>query len=346
MLLLYYTNLLLMNKNLRIRFALTISLIVLITGLSSFINSEKNIQAETTGELTFTVRTVTANGNYSPKHVLAIWIEDANGFVKTRKAMANQRKQYLYTWYAASNYNEVDAITGSTLTSHQTHTISWDCKDLNGDLVPDGDYTVYVEFTDKHAQGPLYSIVFTKGPNAQTYTPADETNFKDLELIYEPLVSSFTYVSNELEVTFTNNSVGADSYEWNFGDGSTSTDENPVYTYSTTGTYTVALTATAGSNSTSYEEEIVITSTDISNIIPAKAITHWPNPTDGNITIALANSNKLAHVNIYSGEGRLIESISSMEKVILLNLSNEPSGMYFINVVTGKRTYSTKLIRN
>ncbi|MEZ5197447.1 MAG: hypothetical protein R2764_13940 [Bacteroidales bacterium] len=50
------------------------------------------------GELTFSVRTVTENGNYAPRHVLAIWVEDANGFVKTRKAMANQRKQYLYTW--------------------------------------------------------------------------------------------------------------------------------------------------------------------------------------------------------------------------------------------------------
>ncbi len=49
-----------------------------------------------------------------PKHVLAIWVEDADGFVKTRKSMANQRKQYLYTWKAASNYNVVDAITGST----------------------------------------------------------------------------------------------------------------------------------------------------------------------------------------------------------------------------------------
>lgn len=47
------------------------------------------------GLMTFTVRTVSAGGNYAPKHVLAIWIEDANGFVKTRLARANTRKQYL-----------------------------------------------------------------------------------------------------------------------------------------------------------------------------------------------------------------------------------------------------------
>ena len=44
--------------------------------------------------------------------------------------------------------------------------------------------------------------------------------------------------------TFTNSSTGnAVNYLWNFGDGSTSTEENPVYSYSAEGTYSVTLTA-------------------------------------------------------------------------------------------------------
>lgn len=44
--------------------------------------------------------------------------------------------------------------------------------------------------------------------------------------------------------TFTNNSTGnAVSYLWNFGDGTTSTDESPVHIYNTEGTYSVTLTA-------------------------------------------------------------------------------------------------------
>ena len=44
--------------------------------------------------------------------------------------------------------------------------------------------------------------------------------------------------------TFTNNSTGnAVSYQWNFGDGGTSTTENPVYSYSAEGTYSITLTA-------------------------------------------------------------------------------------------------------
>lgn len=48
-----------------------------------------------------------------------------------------------------------------------------------------------------------------------------------------------------LTVTFTNSTSLANSYEWNFGDGSAvSTDTNPVHIYSSAGTYTVTLKAT------------------------------------------------------------------------------------------------------
>ena len=52
----------------------------------------------------------------------------------------------------------------------------------------------------------------------------------------------FTYVANGLEVTFTNTSTVSGTYAWDFGDGETSTDKNPVHTYAHKGEYTVALT--------------------------------------------------------------------------------------------------------
>jgi len=47
------------------------------------------------------------------------------------------------------------------------------------------------------------------------------------------------------DVTFTNKSLNATSYHWDFGNGQTSTDENPTTHYDTTGLYTVTLTCTA-----------------------------------------------------------------------------------------------------
>ncbi|MFT3678942.1 MAG: PKD domain-containing protein [Ferruginibacter sp.] len=44
------------------------------------------------------------------------------------------------------------------------------------------------------------------------------------------------------ERVFTDNSVGADEWHWDFGDGNTSTQRSPVHTYSTAGTYVASLT--------------------------------------------------------------------------------------------------------
>lgn len=221
---------------------------IIITGFT--LPSGDETKSTNGGELTFTVRTVSAGGNYSPKHVLAIWIEHDGDFIKTRKAMANQRKQYLYTWKAASNYNVVDAITGSTLTSHQTHTVNWDCTDLDGNIVPDGDYDVYAEFTDEHAQGPLYMLTFNKGTDEISLSPADETYFKDLELSFIPYVSEFSYDTDAIcqweTVTFSDESVNATSWEWDFGEGAapaTANTQGPhtVY-YTSPGEKSVSLT--------------------------------------------------------------------------------------------------------
>lgn len=45
------------------------------------------------------------------------------------------------------------------------------------------------------------------------------------------------------QVIFENLSTNAESFEWNFGDGSSSTDYNPTHIYAASGTYSVSLTA-------------------------------------------------------------------------------------------------------
>lgn len=62
----------------------------------------------------------------------------------------------------------------------------------------------------------------------------------------EDPIASFQYTLGEtdfLQVTFSNFSQNATSYSWNFGDNVTSTDENPVHTYTASGDFTVVLTA-------------------------------------------------------------------------------------------------------
>ncbi len=60
-----------------------------------------------------------------------------------------------------------------------------------------------------------------------------------------------------LTVNFTNTSVGATSYSWNFGDSQTSAQTNPVNVF-TTGTYTVLLTATSGTCTATATLQVVV----------------------------------------------------------------------------------------
>lgn len=77
------------------------------------------------------------------------------------------------------------------------------------------------------------------------------TGCDDYELGYPDAstVADFTFsIGNDgyapAEVTFTNKSLNATGYHWDFGNGQTSTDENPVTFYETPGIYSVTLTCT------------------------------------------------------------------------------------------------------
>jgi len=64
-----------------------------------------------------------------------------------------------------------------------------------------------------------------------------------------------------LNVTFTDTSTGSPtSWAWDFGDGGTSTAQNPSHSYAAAGTYTAKLTATNSGGSSSASTTITVTS--------------------------------------------------------------------------------------
>jgi serine protease AprX len=65
-----------------------------------------------------------------------------------------------------------------------------------------------------------------------------------------------------LQVSFSDMSTGAPvSWSWDFGDGNTSTDQNPIHTYSTVGKYTIGLTVNneVGSSTATKSDYINVT---------------------------------------------------------------------------------------
>ena len=79
-----------------------------------------------------------------------------------------------------------------------------------------------------------------------------------------------------LAVQFTDLSQDATSISWDFGDGATSTEPNPMHTYSAAGTYTVTLSA---SNKNSTESKTLQITAEVFKILPVADFS--ANPTSG-----------------------------------------------------------------
>jgi PKD repeat protein len=68
----------------------------------------------------------------------------------------------------------------------------------------------------------------------------------------------FTYLVNGLSVTFYNGATLANNYLWEFGDGQTSTETNPIHTFTNGGNINVKLTATNACGSNQHIENLTL----------------------------------------------------------------------------------------
>lgn len=170
-----------------------VSAFLLATTFSTLAQNANNYLGVTSGSLTFTFKTLTNSSTYSPKNILAVWIKDSQGnFVVSRKVMAATRKQHLVKWNASSAGNTVSATTGATLSSHQTHTITWNGKNAAGIDMQDGLYQICVEYTSTNSasngnQGPFLVVEFEKGQTLKHITPVNATYYQDIVADWVPL---------------------------------------------------------------------------------------------------------------------------------------------------------------
>lgn len=102
-------------------------------------------------------------------------------------------------------------------------------------------------------------LILTNSCNEVWDNPYDELADKAPPLT-KFSVSKTVVLEGEV-INFTDDSENEpNAWEWNFGDGNTSTDQNPVHSYDTSGTYTVSFTATNnhGSNTETKEDYIIV----------------------------------------------------------------------------------------
>jgi len=189
--------------------------------------------------------------------------------------------------------------------------------------------------------------------------------------IYAPVAAFTSAQGNDIDYTFTNTSGGSEgTYLWDFGDGGTSTDENPSYTYTTEGTYNVCLTVTNATATDTYCEDVFVyalptvifnpTITDnvvvFDGVVFGTATDYFWDFGDG----ATANTEDATHTYAVTGiynvcytvsnlsgsvevcEDVIIQTLSNLENFDALNISVAPNPTTNYLNFTG----NTQLIKN
>ncbi len=121
----------------------------------------------------------------------------------------------------------------------------------------------YGEYDAIDDNGNVYITGYTSSNDFPTTTGAYQTNNNGTENAFiaklnTPTILAANFTANTtngtapLNTQFTDNSTNSTSWLWNFGDGTTSTIQNPTHTYTEPGTYTVteAVTGPDGNNTT------------------------------------------------------------------------------------------------
>ncbi|MDR4894504.1 MULTISPECIES: PKD domain-containing protein [unclassified Chryseobacterium] len=207
----------------------------------------------------------------------------------------------------------------------------------------------------------FYTIIFKKDPTQISFngnlSPAHAQLIKDIvktEVYNQPgkwyvtnndVHSRFTYQMNGAgTVQFTNTTQNAANYSWDFGDGTTSTLENPAHTYTTGGNYNVKLTTDACGATTTKMKLVVVSTLNTSETLMENGIQIYPNPALEHIDIV--SKKKFEVISLTEASGKIMSyHLNKTETGYRISLQHLTSGVYFLQYKTDEKEFTKKIIK-
>jgi len=196
----------------------------------------------------------------------------------------------------------------------------------------------------------IFSSIWKLGTSGLTYTAglsnqlaqyyqskSDNTIFNsanDWNLLINNPSANFSESISGNTATFTNSSSSINStlnYSWDFGDGNTSSVQNPSHTYATNGTYTVTLIA----SNCIFSDTITNTIQIGTNSMEENTNTNfefYPNPTTNQITINVEKQLLGSVYTIYDYTGKSILSGKILLEQSVIDLEYLSKGVYFLSI--------------
>lgn len=170
-----------------------------------------------------------------------------------------------------------------------------------------------------------------------SYSYIDDIVVKGIYMAVVPeaeFTADATSVCAGATVTFTDQSANnPTSWAWNFGDGATSTDQNPTHAYATAGTYTVTLVATNdfGEDTETKTNYITVNANPTVSIVAPQAYCAGETA-QINATVSGATSYSWSGPNGYT---------ASTQNVSIANATANNSGTYTITVTSATSCVAT-----
>lgn len=189
----------------------------------------------------------------------------------------------------------------------------------------DGDTSILQNPEHVFPDNGIFHVCLTaaNGGGSNTYCE----NIQIFDAIAPP-VADFTYLINGLECAFVDISTNDPfAWNWDFGDGNTSTEQNPVHVYDEDGNYTVCLTAiNEGGGNTNCKD--LFFETSILNA--AYGVKIMPNPATDFISIH-SGGIQILKIDLFDLTGKRIRSY---QPTSLIDVSYLPQGNYFVKLIT------------
>lgn len=205
--------------------------------------------------------------------------------------------------------------------------------------------------------GGLLGLNQTVSPTATTSYVVSATSIQSgcagrdtvvVEVFTVP-VPAYSYSVTGLDVTFTNTSTGGTTYLWDFGDGTTSTDPDPVHTYAGQNTYNVTLIVSNGVCSDTIVQQVVVGFVGIEENSAVASMSVYPNPAHSSVIIDLGAFSGKVGLRVYDVMGRVVieRSILMLSNTDQISVSVEdlPAGLYRITAENDVQVASTTLLK-
>lgn len=125
-----------------------------------------------------------------------------------------------------------------------------------------------------------------------------------------PVVAEYTFTATDLTVQFTDQTVGSTTWQWDFGDGTTSSDQNPVHVYSQTGSYDVCLISSNDCSADTICSTVTIIATGDQQAGNTFFYSIFPNPFSENTFIQFSlQNNQFVKIELYNVQGKKMKTI-------------------------------------